>query len=133
LPLICLTALATPASAGPAPPHTLTVVLAGTGAGSVTEGTNINCPGACSHSYSYGTMVTLAETPAVGSTFSGWSGGGCIGTGACTVTMSSDQAVTATFTVILPTGQREAALKKCKHKHGKKRKKCRKKAKLLPV
>jgi hypothetical protein len=32
-----------------------------------------------------------------------------------------------------PTGQRAAALKKCKHKHGKKRKKCRKKANLLPV
>jgi hypothetical protein len=33
-----------------------------------------------------------------------------------------------------PTGQRAAALKKCKHKHSKKkRKKCRKRAKLLPV
>jgi hypothetical protein len=33
-----------------------------------------------------------------------------------------------------PTGQRAVALKKCKHKHSKKkRKKCRKRAKLLPV
>ncbi len=32
-----------------------------------------------------------------------------------------------------PTGQRAAALKKCKNKHGKKRKKCRKRAKTLPV
>jgi hypothetical protein len=33
-----------------------------------------------------------------------------------------------------PTGQRAAALKKCKHKHGKKkRRKCRKQANLLPV
>jgi hypothetical protein len=32
------------------------------------------------------------------------------------------------------TGQRAAALKKCKHKHSKKkRRKCRKKAKLLPL
>jgi hypothetical protein len=37
---------------------------------------------------------------------------------------------TATST---PTGQRAAALKKCKHKHGKARKKCRKKANRLPV
>jgi hypothetical protein len=32
-----------------------------------------------------------------------------------------------------PTGQRAAALAKCKHKHGKKRKKCKKRANLLPV
>jgi hypothetical protein len=32
-----------------------------------------------------------------------------------------------------PTGRRAAALKKCKHKHGKARKKCRKRAKRLPV
>jgi hypothetical protein len=32
-----------------------------------------------------------------------------------------------------PTGQRAAALAKCKHKHGKKRKKCKKRAKSLPV
>ena len=32
-----------------------------------------------------------------------------------------------------PTGQRAAALKKCKKKHGHKRKKCKKKANLLPV
>jgi DNA-binding beta-propeller fold protein YncE len=32
-----------------------------------------------------------------------------------------------------PTGQRAAALKKCKKKHGSKRKKCRKKAKRLPA
>jgi hypothetical protein len=31
------------------------------------------------------------------------------------------------------TGRRAAALKKCKHKPGKKRKKCRKRAKKLPV
>jgi hypothetical protein len=35
--------------------------------------------------------------------------------------------------VATSTGQRAAALKKCKKKKGKKRKKCRKKAKKLPV
>jgi hypothetical protein len=43
-------------------------------------------------------MVRLTATPEEGSAFSGWSGGGCSGTGTCTVTMSSDQAVSATFT-----------------------------------
>ena len=32
-----------------------------------------------------------------------------------------------------PTGQRAAALAKCKHKHGKKRKRCKRRANLLPV
>ena len=44
-----------------------------------------------------GRSVTLTATPGAGSTFTGWSGGGCTGTGACTVTM--DQDVTATFDV----------------------------------
>lgn len=35
--------------------------------------------------------------------------------------------------VAAPTGQRAAALAKCKHKHGKKRKKCRKRANQLPL
>jgi hypothetical protein len=78
------------------PNHTLAVSLNGTGTGSVT-GTGINCPGTCSNSYPSGTMVTLTATPAAGSSFSGWSGGGCSGTGTCTVTMSADQNVTATF------------------------------------
>ena len=132
--LVCLGALATPASAGPGTPHTLTVTLAGTGSGSVSDGTYINCPGTCSHTYLFGTMVTLTATPAGGSTFTGWSGGGCGGTGACTVTTNSDQAIIANFTAIPPTGERAAALKKCKHKHSKKkRKKCRRSAILLPV
>jgi len=42
--------------------------------------------------------VTLTATPASGSTFTGWSGGGCSGTGSCTVTLSAAATVTATFT-----------------------------------
>jgi hypothetical protein len=42
--------------------------------------------------------------------------------------------VVPSATTTSPTGQRAAALKKCKHKHGKKkRRKCRKRANLLPV
>jgi Divergent InlB B-repeat domain len=44
----------------------------------------------------------LTASPGSGSTFTGWSGGGCSGTGTCTVTMSSDQAVTATFSAVGP-------------------------------
>jgi alpha-tubulin suppressor-like RCC1 family protein len=80
----------------PPPSYTLTVALAGTGSGSVT-GSGISCPGICSDSYPAGTMVTLTGAAGSGSSFAGWSGGGCSGTGTCTVTMSSDQSVTATF------------------------------------
>ena len=76
--------------------HTLTVVLAGGGAGAVT-GAGISCPGRCSDNYPAGTTVTLTATAAAGSTFAGWSGG-CTGTGACVLAMSTDRAVTATFT-----------------------------------
>ena len=77
------------------PNHSLAVSLAGTGSGSVA-GTGITCPTTCAASYQAGTMVTLTGTPSAGSTFLGW-GGACTGTGPCQVTMSSDQAVTATF------------------------------------
>lgn len=78
-----------------APAHGLTVSLAGTGTGTVS-GAGIACPGTCSDSYAQGTQVTLTANPASGSTFGGWSGA-CSGTGACSVTLDSDRAVTATF------------------------------------
>lgn len=75
--------------------QTLTVSLAGNGTGAVT-GSSIRCPSACTQSYAAGTSVTLTATPATGSRFSGWSGA-CSGSGTCTITMSSDRGVTATF------------------------------------
>ena len=44
--------------------------------------------------------MTLTATPATGSTFAGWSGGGCSGNGTCIVTMTAATTVTATFTAI---------------------------------
>ena len=79
-------------------PNTLTVSLAGTGSGTVTSSpTGINCGSTCSASYASGTQVMLTTTTASGSTFTGWNGGGCSGSGACVVTMSAAQSVTATF------------------------------------
>ncbi len=80
--------------------HTLSVVRGGTGSGTIQGNLSpqVACPGACSQSYPSGATITLTESPAQGSTFAGWSGGGCSGTaGTCTVTLSADAAVTATF------------------------------------
>src|SRR5439155_1567413 len=60
--------------------------------------TGITCGVTCSASFASGTAVTLTAAPAAGSTFSGWSGGGCTGTGSCVVTLSAAATVTATFT-----------------------------------
>ncbi len=74
-----------------------TYVAAGTGTGTVTSTpSGINCTQTCTADFASGTQVTLAETPASGSTFTGWSGA-CSGTGSCVVTMNSAETVTATF------------------------------------
>ena len=78
---------------------TLTVATSGTGSGTVTSNpARINCPSACSTLFNEGTVVALTATAAGDSTFTNWSGA-CSGTDACSVTMNSDQSVTATFAV----------------------------------
>jgi len=80
--------------------YTLAILKAGSGSGTVTSSpAGINCGTTCSANYLFGTTVTLTATPAVGSFFSGWSGGGCSGTGTCVTTVSNGQNVTATFTL----------------------------------
>src|SRR5881296_2808654 len=77
---------------------TLTASKAGTGSGTVTSNpAGISCGATCSASFTNGTMVTLTATPAAGSTFTAWSGGGCSGTGTCTVTLAASTTVAATF------------------------------------
>ena len=44
-------------------------------------------------------MVTLTATPATGSTFTGWSGGGCSGTSTCVVSVTAATSVSAQFTL----------------------------------
>ena len=71
----------------------------GTGSGTVTSTpAGIDCGTDCSESYDYGTEVTLSAVAATGSTFAGWSGANCSGTGSCVVTMDAAKSVTATFT-----------------------------------
>ncbi|HEX3563406.1 MAG TPA: hypothetical protein VHU24_11255 [Solirubrobacterales bacterium] len=79
--------------------HTLAVAPAGTGSGVVTSSpSGIDCGATCSHSFDQGTAITLTATPAAGSSFAGWSGGGCSGTAtACHVTLNANTSVSATF------------------------------------
>ncbi len=84
--------------------YTLSVGKVGTGSGTVTsEPAGISCGSGCSAAYVPGTSVTLTAIPAAGSTFTGWSGGGCSGEGACTVTLDADKYVAATFMVPVHT------------------------------
>jgi hypothetical protein len=46
-----------------------------------------------------GDLVTLSAEPETGSTFAGWSGGGCGGTGTCEVTIEAATTVSASFTL----------------------------------
>jgi sugar lactone lactonase YvrE len=88
----------------------LTVTEAGTGTGTVTSTpSGINCPTACSANFASGAQVTLTASAVRGSTFAGWSGGGCSGTAPCVVTLSAATSVTATFNssspVVISIGQ----------------------------
>jgi uncharacterized protein YhjY with autotransporter beta-barrel domain len=84
----------------PDPEATLTVTTDGSGSGSVqSSDQGIVCPEDCSETYPLNTVVTLAATADANSEFTGWQGGGCSGTGSCTVTLSTSIGVTATFDV----------------------------------
>jgi hypothetical protein len=90
-----VTATFTPTSPGQAQ---LSVQKNGSGTGTVTSTDGqINCGSSCTHDYDTGTGVDLTATPGGGSRFDGWSGGGCSGTGTCSVTMNQTTTVFATF------------------------------------
>jgi len=76
----------------------LGVMKTGTGSGSVTSDVAaIDCDGACEADLPAGAKVTLTATPDEGSTFRGWSGGGCSAADRCTVTVSTAISVSADF------------------------------------
>lgn len=75
----------------------LTVARDGGGAGTVTSApAGIDCGAGCQADFVAGGTVTLTAAPAAGSDFAGW-GDGCAGTGACTLSLTRDRRVTATF------------------------------------
>jgi len=79
--------------------HTLSVSKNGTGSGTVTSSpAGIACGATCSALFNNGTSITLTAAADANSTFAGWSGGGCSGTGTCNVNLGADTGVTATFT-----------------------------------
>jgi hypothetical protein len=83
------------------PDYKLTVTKSGTGDGTITRLPLGIDYAPSQYLYPTGTTVTLTATPAIASSFAGWSGGGCSGIGQCTITMAANTAVTATF-VLLP-------------------------------
>ena len=86
------------------PSFALNVAKAGDGSGTVTSSPGgISCGTTCSASFISGTVVTLSAAAASGSSFSGWSGEGCSGTGTCQVTMSQARGITASFGLV-PSG-----------------------------
>jgi hypothetical protein len=76
----------------------LSVTENGTGTGTVVGSPpDINCGRTCSTTVPPAMVVTLEAYPAAGSSFAGWST--CSGLGSCSVTMNSDQSITASFNV----------------------------------
>lgn len=84
--------------------YSLSVAKSGTGSGSVSSNpAGIDCGTLCSDTaanFELGTSVTLTASPATGSTFAFWTGGGCSGSqNTCTVTVNQARNVQATFTL----------------------------------
>ena len=84
-------------------PLTLTAATSGNGSGSVTSTpSGIDCHSGsssdCTKSAIEGSDITLQASADAGSTFTGWSGGGCSGTGSCTVKLDAAASVDAAFT-----------------------------------
>ena len=84
--------------------YQLTVTITGAVGGPMESPTvtsapsGLTCPGSCSAAFAAGTVVTLTAVGGTDqNTFVGWSGA-CSGTGACIVTMNSNQTVGTTWT-----------------------------------
>lgn len=75
---------------------TLSVTVVGAGSVSSNLAGINNCTTSCTAPFDKGTSVTLTA----GAGLTGWSGGGCSGTGTCVVTLNADTTVTATFGVV---------------------------------
>jgi uncharacterized repeat protein (TIGR02543 family) len=80
----------------------LAVLKTGAGGGTVTStSSDIDCGETCSASYPAGTDVTLTAEAFSGSTFDGWSGGGCGTDSTCNVTVTANTTIIATFNPVV--------------------------------
>lgn len=91
---------------------TLVILKSGAGSGTVTsDPVGVTCGATCSAAFSDSTMVNLTAVVADGSTFLGWSGGGCSGTNGCSVALdyatSHSTTVTANFGTAAPACQQQ--------------------------
>lgn len=86
-----------PTGGGGATAFSITITKSGNGVGTVSA-TGINCGSDCTENFPAGTTLVLTATPASGSTFAGWVG--CFSTmgNTCTVMVTFNMTVTATFT-----------------------------------
>jgi hypothetical protein len=79
---------------------TLTLNFSGGGTGTViVSPSEFSCASTevqCVTSFPTNTTVILTATPVAPSVFGGWSGGGCTGTGTCTILLQGDTIVTVT-------------------------------------
>lgn len=94
------TVSATFSSSTPTASRSLSVSLTGDGKGSVLSSpSGLTCSGGtCTASFPQGTTVTLTPTTQSGNVFQGWNGV-CGGTSICTVSLSTSQVITATFSL----------------------------------
>ncbi|MEA5112591.1 MAG: hypothetical protein VB050_01040 [Geobacteraceae bacterium] len=79
-----------------APDHALTIDKSGSGTGVVT-GPDLECGTVCYGLFLDGTVIELIAAPDKGSSFVGWSGGGCSGIVPCLITMNASTELTAIF------------------------------------
>jgi hypothetical protein len=76
----------------------LTVAKAGTGGGTVlSTPAGISCGTDCSNNFNQDSTVTLTALPADGSAFRAWSGCNSVSGNQCTVVLSTDKSVVASF------------------------------------
>jgi hypothetical protein len=86
--------------------YLLVISKPGLGTGTVS-GTGINCGATCLAFFNPSSVVSLSATADAGSTFAGWSGGGCSGTGGAISpagTSSVSSGGSKTFTITPQTG-----------------------------
>lgn len=78
---------------------TLTVELAGTGQGRVTDGGELECGALCSVSYPKYTQLSFTAQAAAGSAFAGAEGAACTDEGQCTLMLTENTTVVVSFNI----------------------------------